>query len=321
MNRRALSHRIEYLLTRGLEAVVGALPARAADRLGEGIGASVHRPLGIRREVVLSNLQRAFPEATEAWIRSTAREAYRHLGRETAATMRLGGMSREQVVACTEMVGWDNFLAAVDEGRGLVLMTGHFGNWEMGAASIASRGVRMTAIVQPQSNALVTARLDATRHRLGVETINRDDAPRQVPRALRDGYVVGIVSDQDAWESGVWVPFFGVPSSTHRGPALFALRHGAPVFTIAAFRIPSEMRYRIVLERVPVERTGALANDIVRLTAELAARLEAAIRLAPEQYFWFHRRWKTPPPAELSPASFGTSSVQRVGAQPGDESV
>jgi Kdo2-lipid IVA lauroyltransferase/acyltransferase len=316
--RRELAHRLEYGATRALEALVAALPRGAADRLGARIGASVHRPLGIRRSVVVSNLRRAFPEASDAWIERTAREAYRHLGRETAATMRMAKLTRDEVIACTEMVGWDDFVAAVEEGRGVVVMTGHFGNWEMGAASMAVRGVRFTAIVQAQSNTLVNARLDAARHRLGVETIERGVAPRLVPRALRDGYAVGIVSDQDAWEAGVWVPFFGVPSSTHRGPALFALRSGAPVFTIAAYRVPGELRYRVVLERVPVRRSGSLADDIVGLTADLAARLEAAIRLAPEQYFWFHRRWKTPPPAELPSRSFGTTSAKRVAAQPED---
>jgi Kdo2-lipid IVA lauroyltransferase/acyltransferase len=320
VDRRALAHRLEYLLTRGVEAAITALPPRLSDRLGGGVGKLVNSALRIRRSVVLSNLRRAYPEASEEWIRRTAKEAYRHLGRETAATMRLGTFSAQQVIERTEMVGWDAFRSAVDEGRGMLLVTGHFGNWEMGAASIAVRGVPFTAVVQRQSNLRVDARLNATRHRLGVETIDRGEASRQVPRALRDGKVVGLVSDQDAWTSGVWVPFFGVPSSTARGPALFALRSGAPVFTIAAYRVPGELRYRVVLERVPVERSrGSVADDVVRLTADLSARLEAAIRLAPEQYFWFHKRWKTPPPAELIGATAGTTLAVREAPQPGND--
>jgi Kdo2-lipid IVA lauroyltransferase/acyltransferase len=318
VDRRALTHRIEYLLTRGIQAVVSGMPVGLADRFGAGVGSLVHAPLRIRRGVVLANLRRAFPEAGEAWIRRTARAAYRHLGRETAATMRLAKLSAEAVIERTEMVGWEGFRSAVEAGRGLVLMTGHFGNWEMGAASIAVRGVPFSAVVQRQSNLLVDASIEANRHRLGVATIERAEASRQVPRALRSGHVVGLVSDQDAGHSGLWVPFLGIPSSTARGPALFALRHGSPVFTIAAFRVPGEPRYRVVLEEVPVQRSGSLADDVFRLTAELNARLEEAIRAAPEQYFWFHKRWKTRPPAELASASAGTNQAETRVIEPED---
>jgi Kdo2-lipid IVA lauroyltransferase/acyltransferase len=318
MDRRALSHRIQYLLTRGVEAAVTGLPTPMSDRFGAGVGRLVHSPLGIRRSVVVANLRRAFPDASDEWLSRTARETYRHLGRETAAVMRLSRLSAAAVIDRTEVVGWDEFRAAVGMGRGLVLMTGHFGNWEMGAAAIAARGVPFSAVVQRQSNLLVDARIEGNRHRLGVATIERGDASRQVPRALREGRVVGLVSDQDAGGSGIWVPFFGVPSSTARGPALFALRHGAPVFTIAAFRLAGAPRYRVVLEGVPVRRTGSLADDILQLTADLNARLEAVIREAPEQYFWFHKRWKTPPPTEPSSAPAGTRPAAEEVAQPED---
>lgn len=302
-----LSHRVEHLLVRGLDAAVGALPIEAADRIGGGIGALIHRPLGIRRAVVVSNLRRAFPDAAEAWVERTARAAYRHLGRETVAMMRLARLSRDEVLARTEVVGWPEFEAAAAEGRGLVLATGHFGNWEVGAAAIAARGLPTSAIVKGLRNRRLAERLDAARRGLGVETIAYRDAPRLVPRALRAGRVVGIVADQDAGGAGVWVPFFGVPASAHRGPALFALRLRAPLFAGAAFRLPDGVRYRIVLERVPVPPAVRLEAGVANLTAELAARLEAAVRLAPDQYFWFHRRWKSAPPTELRSGVTGTN--------------
>jgi Kdo2-lipid IVA lauroyltransferase/acyltransferase len=206
------------------------------------------------------------------------------------------------------VVGWDDFSAAASEGRGIVLATGHFGNWEVGGAAIAARHFAMSVIVKRQSNPLVDRWIDETRARLGMETISQDDAPRRVPRALRAGHAVGIVADQDAWGSGVWVPFFGIPSSTHRGPALFALRMNAPIFAVSAFRIPGDLRYRVVLERVRPQRSGVLSDDVIQVTAELTRMLEAAVIAAPGQYFWFHKRWKTPIPAELIDSPTGTSS-------------
>jgi KDO2-lipid IV(A) lauroyltransferase len=114
---------------------------------------------------------------------------------------------------------------------------------------------------------------------------------------------VGIVGDQDARGAGIFVPFFGRPASTHRGPAVFSLRFGAPAFACVARRLPGPgVRYRVSGQQVEVPRTGQLDEDVEALTAALAARLEAEIREAPEQYFWFHRRWKSKPPVERQPA-------------------
>jgi KDO2-lipid IV(A) lauroyltransferase len=113
----------------------------------------------------------------------------------------------------------------------------------------------------------------------------------------------------------VFVPFFGRPASTHRGPAVFALKLGAAVFSCVARRRTGEgVRYDVMGERVPVPRTGDLEADTQALTADLAARLEAQVRVAPEQYFWFHRRWKTRPPGEPGAPGQGTGSGEDEGA-------
>jgi KDO2-lipid IV(A) lauroyltransferase len=147
---------------------------------------------------------------------------------------------------------------------------------------------------------MVDERLQQLRRNLGVETIYQGDAPSRVPRILRANGIVGIVGDQDARRSGIFVPYFGNLASTHRGPALFAMRLGAPVMSCIARRLPGkEVRYEVIGRRVNFQPTGNLDHDVRALTAELALRLENEVRLAPEQYFWFHRRWKTRPPSSV----------------------
>jgi Kdo2-lipid IVA lauroyltransferase/acyltransferase len=313
------SHRLESRAARTLEAVVAALPEQMADRVGAGIGTLLHWPLRIRLATVAANLRAAFPEASAGWISRTTRRAYQHLGREAAAMVRLARATPADVIERTELVGWEEFLAAVKGGRGVVVAAGHFGNWEIAAAAAAARGVPVSAIVQRQSNPLIFARIQERRHRLGVHTIERGDAPRQVPRALRAGHAVGVVIDQDARRSGVWVPFFGIPSSTSRGAALFSLRFETPLFSISGLRLPGDVRYRVRFERVVPRRTGDLGADVIALTAELTARLEAMVRQHPEQYFWFHRRWKTAPPTEPAPVGSGTNVPGSRGALPEDD--
>ncbi|MBV9108535.1 MAG: lysophospholipid acyltransferase family protein [Gemmatimonadetes bacterium] len=309
------AHRVEYALARTLESAVSTLPERAADAVGRRIGRMVYR-LGIRRKVVEENLRFAYPEKPEDWIHATALAAYEHLGRESAAILRLSRLDRQAIVDRTVPVGWHLLEEALAEGKGVILVTGHYGNWEIAAATVASRGTPISAIVRRQGNLLVDARLDGLRRNLGVETITQREAPSRVPRLLRKNRVIGIVGDQDARRAGVFVPFFGRLASTHRGPALFALKLGAPVFACVARRLPGrEVRYEVSGQRVPVVRTGDLEADVQALTAELAARLEGEVRKAPEQYFWFHRRWKSSPKTEHPHAGPGNSGAASAPAE------
>jgi Kdo2-lipid IVA lauroyltransferase/acyltransferase len=289
------AHHAEYMLARSFERAVSALPERAADRLGRNLGRTLHR-LRIRRDVVDDNLRLAFPGKDGQWLAATARAAYEHLGREVVAMLRLSKLDDRAVIERTTMVGWEEFEEARNLGKGVILVTGHFGNWEIAAAAVASRGIPIAAIVRRQGNRLVDERLQELRRSLGVETIYQGQAPSRVPRILRANGVVGIVGDQDARRSGIFVPFLGRPASTHRGPALFAMRLGAPVFFCTARRLPaSGFGYEVAGERVDVARTDDLDADVKALTAQLALRLERKVREDPAQYFWFHKRWKSSP--------------------------
>jgi Kdo2-lipid IVA lauroyltransferase/acyltransferase len=314
MSTKPLQSRAEYALLRVIEAGVSVLPDRAASRLGEGLGALVRAPFRIRRATVVENLRRAFPDADDAWVERIVRETYRHLGRESVAMVRLSALRREEVVERTQVPGWDAFAAAMDEGRGALLVTGHFGNWEVAAAAVAARGYPIEAVVKRQRNLRVDQRIQEGRRRLGVGTIEMREAPKRIPRALARGHAIGIVADQDARAAGVWVPFFGIPTSTFRGPALFALRFGVPVFAAVARRV-EEGGYVVESQRVEVPDTGDLDRDVLHLTAALAAHLEAAIRRHPEQYFWFHKRWKTRPPTEHPNELFGTTPAADAGPE------
>jgi KDO2-lipid IV(A) lauroyltransferase len=293
-----MTHRAEYALGRVLENAVSMLPERAADAFGRRVGGVVHG-IGIRRRLTEENLRLAFPDRDSAWVTQIAEKAFEHLGREAAAMLRLSKLDATAIVERTIAVGWDQFNDALSLGRGVLLVTGHYGNWEIAAATVASRGVPIAAIVRRQGNRMVDERLQQLRRNLGVETIYQGEAPSRVPRLLRKNGVIGIVGDQNARRAGVLVPFFGRPASTHRGPALFALRLGAPVFSCIARRLPGDNpRYEVAAERVEVSRTGDLDADVLRLTAELALRLERQVRIEPEQYFWFHNRWRLPAPKD-----------------------
>lgn len=220
----------------------------------------------------------------------------------------LGARSADEIRERTPITGWEPLKQAIDRGRGVVMVTGHFGNWELAAASLAVRGIGIDGVVQRQRNPLVDRDIRQVRERLGVRIIDRRHASKLAPAALHAGRVVGFVTDQDAGRHGVFVPFFGQPASTHRGAALFALRARAPLFVGVAVR-RDDGSYDCRTEEIVVDREGPVDDVVLRLTAAFTARLEAEIRTAPEQYFWLHRRWKTRPPADLAdpPGSAGRS--------------
>lgn len=194
------------------------------------------------------------------------------------------------------MVGFEAFRDATTAGRGVVLLTGHLGNWEIGGAAIAAHGVPLDVVGKGMSNRRFQDDLFAMRTRLGMRVIEMGEASREALRSLGAGRVVALLADQQAHRGGVLLPFFGRPASTARGPALFASRSGAPVFVAFALRDPGDpARYTVTFDPLPFSPSGDTDADVLGLLGAYGAALEGAIRRAPEQYFWQHRRWKNAP--------------------------
>jgi KDO2-lipid IV(A) lauroyltransferase len=299
MRPPTLRHRLEYLGYRSVLGALRLLPEGLALRLGEGLGWVVGVVLGVRRRTVHTHLRQAFPQETEAWRRRLARRSFRHIGRESLATFLLGGMTKEDILQRTEVVGLEPLQSAMAEGKGAILVTGHFGNWEIAGAALTSRGVPLDAVAQRQRNPLFDIEIDRTRDRLGITVIKRSEAPKRVLRALRAGRGIAIVGDQNLRRGGVFVDFLGKKASTARGAAIFALRTDSPMFLAINRRLPGmPPRYRLTLEPVIFSPSGDMEEDVLRLTEAHTKHLEQAIVESPEQYFWQHRRWKTQPPVE-----------------------
>ena len=296
-----LTHRAEYYALRGAVAALDGFGIRRAARIGEWLGALGYWPFGIRRAVVERQVRAAFPAFDADEVRRVAKESYESLGRTAIETALLPARSREQVLAMFSRVeGWDIVERAMGQGKGILFVTGHLGNWELAGSFVAARGIPLEAVARRMQNPMFDRYLTETRRRIGMTVIHDADAVRRVPRAMREQHAVAFLVDQGAVGlASTWVPFFGRLAKTPRGPAVFALRLGAPVVFGAALRQP-DGRYMIGFEEVRTEPTGDREADVDRIVAAYTATLERWVRRAPEQYFWHHRRWKhqrpgTPP--------------------------
>src|SRR6187402_2931806 len=297
----SFTHRAEYAALRSAVAAVERLSFANAGGIGERIGRLGYAPLGIRRAVVEKQLRAALPGIDEQEVQRIARAAYGHLGRTSIETAVLPSYSAAEIIDLFEAVhGWDIVEQKIALGKGLILVTGHLGNWELGGAYIAARGLPIDAVARHMANPLFDRYLTSTRHRIGMTVVHDEDAVRRVPRSLRSGRAVAFLVDQGAVGlASTWVPFFGRFAKTPRGPAVFALRLKTPLLFACSLRQP-DGRFVIHFEPVPVEATGTLDADVDRIVASYTSTLERWVRRAPEQYFWHHRRWKhqrpgTPP--------------------------
>jgi Kdo2-lipid IVA lauroyltransferase/acyltransferase len=296
-----LSHYAEYYGLRGAVAALSLLSFQRAGRVGEIIGTFGYRPLGIRRLVVERQVRAAFPGLGEAEVLRIARAAYAHLGRTTIETALMNAFDSRQILGLFEGVeGWDIVERARARGKGILFVSGHLGNWELGGSFIASNGMPLEAVARRMQNPLFDDYITETRRRIGMQVIHDADAVRRVPRATREGRGVAMLVDQGAVGlASSYVPFFGRYAKTPRGPAVFALRLQAPVVFAVAIRQPSG-RYVMHFEEVPVSPTGDREVDVDQIVKDYTSTLERWIRRYPEQYFWHHRRWKhqrpdTPP--------------------------
>jgi KDO2-lipid IV(A) lauroyltransferase len=298
------THYAEYVALRGALALLRRLGIARAGAVGARVGGLGYRPLGIRRGIVERQLAVAFPDLDAAGIERIARAAYAHLGRVAVEAALLPLYGRDHVLALFEGAdNWDVVEQARGGGQGILFVTGHIGNWELGGAYVAARGVPVDAVARHMANPLFDRYLTRTRERIGMRVVHDERAVAQVPRAIRAGRAVAMLTDQETVGlASTWVPFFGRPAKTPRGPAVFALRLAASLVFGCALRQPSG-RYRMSFEAIPVERTGDLDADVDRIVAAYTATLERWVRRAPEQYFWHHRRWKYAPPSEDTSAA------------------
>jgi len=248
-----------------------------------------------RRRVALENLAVAFPDRSGAERRRLCRASFQHLGMMLVETCFLLVQDPQVMLSRVSVEGIEHLTAAAKSPGGVLLLSAHFGNWELLGLAHIFCGLPLTVVVRPLDSVILNGLAERLRARTGTELIGKRRALRPVLGALRRGRMVGILLDQNASRGeGVFVPFFGRPASTSRSLALLSLRTGRPIVPVFIHR-ERDGRHRIVVEPALATPPADSPDAVIELTAECARRIEAAIRRWPEQWFWLHRRWRTRP--------------------------
>jgi KDO2-lipid IV(A) lauroyltransferase len=287
----------QYLALKSFSRLLCLLPYPLLLWLGSGVG-FLHWFLGRsqRRRAVGQLQQRlgvAHPEAEQI-----ARRMFRNIGKTLLEVLYIPALTPEKLQRWVTIENWHYMTEALSRGKGVVILTAHFGNWEWMAARLVQAGLPLAAIAETQPGLGLDRLLNEYREQVGLEPYARGNALVAAMKALKKGKVLGFLADQDAKANGVFVDFMGVPASTPQGPAVFAVRAGAPV--VPVFIVRQARKGHRILVSPPLyaeDNAGSNGNEtqILELTRQMTQAMEDRIRRYPDQWWWFQRRWITEP--------------------------
>jgi KDO2-lipid IV(A) lauroyltransferase len=279
---------------------VRLIPRRVSLAVCRGLGRTWAR-LGLpRTDVAAANLAIAFPDKTAEERRAILIESFAHLAESLVDVAEIAHLDPESSQSLVAFEGYEHVQAAREAtpSGGFILLTAHFGTFELFSGACAARGIPVAVVQREQGSGVLGRLLEWWRAESGVEPMRRGSAARAVMRALRDGLAVGIPLDQDTpREEGIFVPFFDRPACTRDAVARLAMRTGAPVVPGFLYRAEDGVgrvaRFSAALELVPAGDDPAPA--VAENTRRMTAAIEDAIRAAPDHWTWIHRRWRTAP--------------------------
>lgn len=288
-----------YLAVRVLVCVVQAMPTAWAFAFAEFLAAVAYRVDKRHRTVAAENLRFAFPERSPKEIDKLVRGCYRHFCTLLIEIILLPRKLRvHNWRQYATLVGHGPVLSGLLDKKPMLIVTAHFGNWEMAGYVLGAVGFRTHAIARVLDNPYLEHFLLRFRQATGQTIIAKKDDFDRLTAVLAAGGKIATLADQDAGPKGVFVDFFGRPASAHKAVAMMAMAYGAKIVVVGTPRVGGPLRYEVVCEDVIDPDEYADRPDAVKaITQRYHAALERLIRKHPEQYFWLHRRWKSQPAA------------------------
>jgi Kdo2-lipid IVA lauroyltransferase/acyltransferase len=295
-------HYIEFGFVAVIRLLLWLMPRRAAVWFGRRLGDLFYAVDVRHRKLVLHNLDIAYKDELDAGEkRRIARGSYRHFGGVFCDLLRSTWLSKEQIDRISVTEGWENLEAAEARGKGVLILTAHFGFWEMMGVAQGFHGKKLHVLARALDNPLLDKVLRNYRSRSGNVVLYKANAVKAILEILKDKGMAAVLIDQNVNPNrGIFVDFFGVPACTTTVVSALAVRTGAPI--VPAFSIPEPGgRWRFIYDK-PLEfgEEDRGKERIAEITQQCTTIIEDYIRRKPEAWLWMHRRWKTRPPEECS---------------------
>lgn len=292
-SRRPLGHSRAYWTYRGLSAALKTIPGPLLDPLASVAGFSMAQLWQSKRPVVRANLRRVVgPEVTAQALDRLVTKAFDSYASYWVESARLVSMRPREILRRFTIEGFERVEEEMGKHRGVILALPHFGIWDLGGAWLTLKGCPMTTVAESLEPPDLFDWFRAQRESLGltIHTLGPGTSGH-LAGALRAGRLVGLVADRDLVGNGVEVEFFGEATTLPGGPAMLALRTGAPLFPSIVYQRPGRKGHGVIVPPLEVTRTGNLRTDVSRVTKALAAEFEVLIQKAPEQWHMFQPNW------------------------------
>jgi KDO2-lipid IV(A) lauroyltransferase len=286
-------HPFAYWTYRSLATAIQAVPGPLVGSVATASGLVMSELWRNKRPIIRSNFRRVVgPEVSESELERVVVDAFDWYARYWVESARLGLLRPAEVFKRFSIEGFACVEEAMAQHRGVILALPHFGFWDLGGLWLTLKGYPMTTVVEPLEPPALFEWFRAQREALGL-TIHPlgPQAPGQLMKALRAGRLVGLVADRDLGGNGVDVEFFGEVTKLPGGPAVLAIRTGAPLFPSIVYQALGGKGHGLIRPPLEIERTGNLRRDVTRLTQLLAAEFETLISRAPEQWHMFQPNW------------------------------
>ncbi len=289
---------IIYILIKLIGYIVRRISRKAGLKLGIKVGNLVYKVAKKRRNIAINNLRMVFGnKLTEKDIHNLARKSFQNMGKTLIEFLTFPAYSIEDLIKMVSIKGKNNFINAMAEGKGVIVITAHFGNWELIFHVLSAFTKKLSAIAQPFKNKQLNKLVKEYRTSHGGKIIDKKHAVKQSLALLNDGFCIIVLSDQDAGKNGIFIDFLGIPASTAKGSILFALRTGARVIEIFDIRQEDDSHIISISEPLKLSITGNIERDIETNTIRIVKDLEELILKYPSQWLWLHNRWKTKKPS------------------------
>ncbi|MFH0774374.1 MAG: lysophospholipid acyltransferase family protein [bacterium] len=304
---QGIKHILEYLFVLGLIGIMRLIPKARIDSFAKTLSTILFL-FPKHRKRTIENLKASFPKLPVERVGEIAKKCYQNFVLSTLEFTKIDRLSKEEIEGKMEVYGLSHLEKAVSEGKGVIMVSVHFGNWEMMGRALASKGYRLNVIARRQRNELVERLIKIKRERAGFNVIYSNSARRDTLKVLSLQEIIIILIDQDAGKSGVFVDFFGRPASTTSSPIVFSLRTGASIIPFYNIRSEDGSLRVIIEEPFIFKRAGDIKRDITLNMEALTKKFEEIIRKHPEQWFWLHNRWATK--NSIQPSTVGNQLIK-----------
>ncbi|MFC1546797.1 lysophospholipid acyltransferase family protein [bacterium] len=282
-----------YIFTRLFSYFVLILPYSTAVWLGGVLGFLSGKILHSARHMVLENLSLAFPDKTKQELNKITSKMFEHLGKSLFEFLWSPRFTKKFLDSIVETQGFEHIDKALEQGKGVIFLASHTGNWELMAMNVALSGYPVYVVAKRIYDDRLNDILVSYRESKGVMSILRTESTKIIVKALNNSETVGMLIDQDTKVKGCFVDFFGHRAYTASAPAVLALKYNVDVLPVFITRINNSKHKMIVHPRVDINVTGDHQKDIIENTQKFNNIIEQAIRKCPSQWVWIHKRWKT----------------------------